>query len=298
MERFTWAGQDAFVPFGPCLVPLVLRDARVDLVAPGENPTFHIPDVLKSGLAEDSTGLSAAHAALAVNDDIGVRVELGEALPDLAERDQARGGDVADLVLVRLANVDQYEVVAAVELGLYLFYVDLTLAHLGLLRRRLLRHAAELMIIDQFRDGAMVAADGALGILAELQLAELHAEGVVEHEASDEGLADAEDQLDGLGRLDEADRAGEDAENAAFGAARNEARGWRLGIEATVAGAALIGEDGRLTLEAENGAVDVGLAKQDAGVIHQVASGEVVGAVDADVLVLEDVERVLAGEGD
>src|SRR5207247_2966886 len=39
-------------------------------------------------------------------------------------------------------------------------------------------------------------------------------------------------------------------------------------------------------------------AQQHAGVIHQVARGKVVGAVDHDVVVLHDVERVLAGDGD
>ncbi len=43
-------------------------------------------------------------------------------------------------------------------------------------------------------------------------------------------------------------------------------------------------------------AVGVGLAEQDAGVVDQVAGLEVVGAVGDDVVVLEDFERVGAGE--
>ena len=40
------------------------------------------------------------------------------------------------------------------------------------------------------------------------------------------------------------------------------------------------------------------MLEQHAGVVDQVARGEVVGAVDHDVVVLEDVEGVLAGERD
>ncbi len=86
----------------------------------------------------------------------------------------------------------------------------------------------------------MGAADGALGIFAELELAEAHAERVDEQEAADERLADAEDELDDLGGLDDADQAGEDAEDAALRAGGDKAGRRRLGIEAAVAGAASV----------------------------------------------------------
>src|SRR5690349_17358856 len=99
------------------------------------------------------------------------------------------------------------------------------------------------MIIDQLGDGPMVAADGALRVFPEAELTELHAESVVEQQASDQRLADPEDQLHRLGGLDQADRAGQDAEDAAFGAARHQTGGWRLRIEAAIAGSALVRED-------------------------------------------------------
>ena len=155
--------------------------------------------------------------------------------------------------------------------------------------------AAELVVVDELFD-LVGAADGAVGILAELHGAEAHGEGVDEQEAADEGLADAEDELDDFGGLDDADEAGEDAEDAAFGAAGDEAWRWWFGIEAAVAGAFFGGEDGGLAFEAEDAAVGVGLAGEDAGVVDQVAGLEVVGAVGDDVVVLEDLERVGAGE--
>ena len=53
-------------------------------------------------------------------------------------------------------------------------------------------------------------------------------------------LADAEDQLHRLGRLNRADDAGQHAEHAALGAARHEAWRRRLGIQAAVAGPSLV----------------------------------------------------------
>ena len=112
-----------------------------------------------------------------------------------------------------------------------------------------------------------------------------------------ERLADAEDQLDGFGGLDHADQAGQNAEHAAFGAGGHEARRWRLGIEAAIARALLGREDAGLAFEAEDRAVDVRLAGEHAGVVDQVAGGEVVGAVDDDVEVAEELERVFAVKG-
>ncbi len=112
----------------------------------------------------------------------------------------------------------------------------------------------------------------------------------------DQRLADAEDELHGLGGLDRADEPGQDAEHARLGAARDEPGRRRLRIQAAVAGAVLGREHRRLPLEAEDAAVDVRLAEQHAGVVDEVARREVVGAVDDDVVAAEQIERVGRGE--
>jgi len=43
---------------------------------------------------------------------------------NFAQRDQSGGGDMADLVLVRLAHVDRHEMVSAVESGFHFGNVD------------------------------------------------------------------------------------------------------------------------------------------------------------------------------
>ena len=55
------------------------------------------------------------------------------------------------------------------------------------------RHAAELFVVDQLADRRMRAAHRAVGVLAQLQLAEAHAQRVVNQEAADERFADAEE---------------------------------------------------------------------------------------------------------
>ncbi len=110
------------------------------------------------------------------------------------------------------------------------------------------------------------------------------------------GFPDPEYELDGLGRLNGTYSGWQDTQDPALGATRHEPRRRRLGVEAAVAWAFLGVEDARLTLEAEDRTVHVRLAREHARVVDEVARGEVVRAVDDDVEVLEDVERVLTAE--
>ena len=157
--------------------------------------------------------------------------------------------------------------------------------------------AAERLVVDQpglERDLRVLAADRALGVLADLDRAVLHLQGVVDHQPADQRVADAGDQLDRLGDLDRADRRAQHAEHAALGARRHHAGRRGLGVEAAVAGRPpCVGpEDRRLAVEAVDRAPHVGLAEEDGGVVDQVAGREVVRAVDDEVVRLEDLEDV------
>src|SRR5262249_47359188 len=148
---------------------------------------------------------------------------------------------------------------------------------------------------DEFLD-LVGSAGGALGVLAQLEGAEVHPESVDEQETTDERVADPEDELNHFRGLDDADQAGEDAEHSALSAGGDEAGRRRLGVEAAVAWAFLGGEDRGLALEAEDGSVGVGLAGEDAGIVDEVARLEIVRAVGDDVVVLEYLERVGRGQ--
>src|SRR6185437_2619790 len=91
--------------------------------------------------------------------------------------------------------------------------------HCLLLRFR--PNSAELLVVDQLGHGGMRAADRAIGVLAELKLAEAHAERVNQQQPPDKRLALAKDELDGLGGLNEAQQSGQDSEDSALGAGRN-----------------------------------------------------------------------------
>src|SRR5262249_7497775 len=123
---------------------LVLRHAGVDLLAPGEDAALHVANVLEAVGPQDAAGAGAPHTCIAVDYDIGVGVEFPEALADFTERNELGPGDVADLVFVRLADIDEHEVIAAIQHLLHFGHFDLAFGHFLLLLRSLLRDAAEL----------------------------------------------------------------------------------------------------------------------------------------------------------
>src|SRR5205814_5854161 len=72
----------------------------------------------------------------------------------------------------------------------------------------------------------------------------------------------------------------------------------RRGVKTAIARTVARIEDRDLPLEAEDRAEDVRLAEDRAGVVDEIACREVVGAVEDDVVVAKDVERVVGGQDD
>ena len=107
------------------------------------------------------------------------------------------------------------------------------------------------------------------------------------------GLADAGDELDGLVDHHRADRRAQHAEHATLGARRHHAGRRRLGVEVAVVGSVVVPEHADLAVEAVDRAPHVRLVQQHGRVVDQVAGGEVVGAVDDQVVAGEDVEHVV-----
>ena len=92
-----------------------------------------------------------------------------------------RAADLGDLVLVGFAYVKEEEVFAGIAEGLQFLDGDLWNSVFHVLLLGCLRHnAAEILIVDKLSHRGIFAADRALGILAQFQLAEFHAERVVE----------------------------------------------------------------------------------------------------------------------
>src|ERR1051326_7108457 len=79
------------------------------------------------------------------------------------------------------------------------------------------------------------AADRAIRIFSDLQLAELHCQRVEQNQPSDQRVSFSEDQLDGFRRLHGSYQARKNAEYATLGAAWNQAGRRRFGIKAAIA---------------------------------------------------------------
>src|SRR5712692_1732839 len=106
----------------------------------------------------------------------------------------------------------------------------------------------------------------------------------------------SENELDRLHGLNRTHDSGQNTEHSAFGAGRHEPRRRRFGIEAAVAWAIGHAKNGNLTLKTKDGAVDVGLAEKDASIVDEIPRGEIIRAIHDDVEVLEQFERIRAGQ--
>ena len=71
----------------------------------------------KARLAKEVDCFGAPHSALAVRDDLATRIEFMDACRKVAKRDQVPT-DVADLVLMRLANVEDEDVLTGIQAAL------------------------------------------------------------------------------------------------------------------------------------------------------------------------------------
>src|ERR1019366_2182944 len=86
-------------PFSPTC-PLILRKARIHLIAPGKNPALHTPNLPEPGLFHQIHSLSAPHAALTMHHKLIVQIELIQMLRQLTQRNQSRTRNPADLELM------------------------------------------------------------------------------------------------------------------------------------------------------------------------------------------------------
>src|SRR6266511_2956478 len=265
--RFVTLGYTCWtVPLGPATgsARSVGRDARVDRAGVGVDAAAEVPGGGEARLPEQGERLRRAAADLAVDDDRLGLGQLADPAGQLPEGDQLGPRQAVDPPLGQL---------------------------------RLVRdHAAEVLVVDQLGDRRVLAADRAVRVLAHPDVLEGQLQRVVDDQPAHQRLADAGDQLDGLVGLDRADRGAEHAEHAALGAGGHHPRRGRFRVQAAVARAVLGPEDADLPVEAVDRAPDVGLALQHAGVVDQVAGGEVVRAVHHQVVAADQLAGVLRGQ--
>ena len=140
-----------------------------------------------------------------------------------------------------------------------------------------------------------VAAGRAVRVAPQLELGERAVEGVVDEQPAHQRVADVEQDLDGLGGLEQAHDAGHDAEHARDRAAGRQLGRRRRGVEAAVARALEGLEHRQLALEAEDRGVHDRDARAHGRVVERVARLERVGAVEDDVVALDEAVDVGVG---
>src|SRR6516162_263681 len=92
---------------------LIFRNARVNLFRPGVNAACPVVHFGEAGLPQEIDRLGAASAHLAVDNDFAAGGEFVDALGQIIQRNEV-AVEVADLVLVWFADVEQEKIVAAI----------------------------------------------------------------------------------------------------------------------------------------------------------------------------------------
>src|SRR5881409_441254 len=272
---------------------LISGHLGLDFLRPFVDPADEVLGFTEPNLPEEVRDPARADAGLAVHDDFVGRAELVHSGRNLGHRHQDRLVQAGNLPLHRLSNVEEDDRFAPVDLLLQLRDRDLELLP-DLIRRA--SQAAKLLVIDEFLDRRIQSADRALGILTQLELPELHPQCVEDEETTDERVAPPEEKFDRLDRLDRSDYAREHAKHAALRARRNEAGRGRFRIQTAIARALGRVEDARLAFETEDRSVDVRLVQEDCRVVHEVPGREVVRPIDDDVVVFQDLKRIVRGQ--
>ncbi len=121
-------------------------------------------------------------------------------------------------------------------------------------------------------------------------LAEGAAQRIHDDRAAEQRLADAGDDLEGLGGHDRADRRDQGGEHATVLAGDGVV--WRVGVEVAVVRAALRPGDARDTAVLRHRAPHHRHTDEHCGVVGQIAGLDAVAAVDDEVVLLEELEGV------
>src|SRR5271166_5177850 len=97
---------------------------------------------------------------------------------------------VAYLIFVRLTHIEDEEILSRIQTPLQFFYLNLRNSSYH--RFFLPANSAKFVVVYQLRHRGMRAANRAIGILAQLQFAKLHAQCIDQQQPSDKRLARTE----------------------------------------------------------------------------------------------------------
>lgn len=117
-------------------------------------------------------------------------------------------------------------------------------------------HRAKCLIINELGDCGIVSTDRAIGITTYLKGVEACAQGIVHQQFAYEGSTLTENHFNCLCGLDQANCAGQNAQNTCFVSGRRQVCRWGHGVEATITRPLLVARIHRnLALKSEDTAV-------------------------------------------
>src|SRR5229473_801860 len=134
----------------------VLWNGRIHFVGPREDSALEIENFPEACFAQEIHGFRGALSAPAMRHDFPRRIQLMHAPRQLAERNEVPL-EIADLVFVRLAHIQDKYVVSMIQPRLQLARRNLRNLH----RRAgsfFAAHTAEFVVVNEFGDRAMRAA--------------------------------------------------------------------------------------------------------------------------------------------
>src|ERR1039457_1673473 len=141
-------------------------------------------------------------------------------------------------------------------------------------------------------DGRVITADRTGGFALERHLAKFHPQGAVGQQTVGKKFPLAQQKFDSFGCLDGTDDTGQHTDHTGLGAAGNGVLGGRFRKDAAITGRFVgLDRDG-LAVELQDAAMGVRLAGQDTGVVDQEFCGKVVGAVDNEIIINDNLVNV------
>src|SRR6202162_1758157 len=176
-----------------CESESVLWNGRIHFVGPREDSALEIENLPEARFAKEIHGLRGSLSAPAMRHDLPRRIQLVHAPRQLAKRNEVPL-EIADLVFVWLAHIQDKQIVSMIQPRLQLARRDLRHLH----RRAgslFTTHAAEFVVVNELGDGAMRAAHRAVRIFPQLEFTELHPQRVEEQQAPCEIFPGAADEL-------------------------------------------------------------------------------------------------------
>ncbi len=151
---------------------------------------------------------------------------------------------------------------------------------------------AEAIQRDYLDPLAILPSDVDAWILAQLEGPEAHLQGVECEQATDQAVAETQNQLDGFQGLNAPDDAGQNPQDPGFGTAGGQLGGGRFWDHVAIGRTILRIENGDLTLETEDGSVYHWDSEFYRRIVEHVPNGEIVGPVDDHVVPADDVDDV------